>query len=83
MAGSVDAAVNQLALMMAQQQQRSDALADELRAENKILKEGFQVMQHEMKALRERAVRLKPVTNADGSYKHIDVIPLQKKTTQH
>jgi len=80
MAGTVKDAVSELAVMMFQQQQKSDELASELREENKILKDGFLVMQHELKALRERAVRLKPVANADGSYEYIDVIPLQKKT---
>ena len=73
-------ALAQLSDMFQAHLQRFDGIVSVLEAENKALRAGQESLRAEMKALRERAVRLRPVRGSDGLTEYIDVVPIQKKT---
>jgi hypothetical protein len=78
-AGSIKKMVDDLSAIMADHLARFDQVTAELRTENKEMKRELLAVTEEVKALRNRSVRLKPKRDSNGEYEHIDVIPIKKK----
>lgn len=80
-AESIEAALNELSSMFAQHLTVFSIVVQELRDENRALKEGQVSLQEEIKALREREVELIPDRDRSGEIERIIVKPIAP--TQH
>lgn len=75
-AESIEAALNELSSMFAQHLTVFNLVVEELRSENRALKEGQFSLQQEIKALREREVELIPSRDRSGDIERIVVKPI-------